>query len=110
MAFVGCWYTKWSSVANGFRYRRWGEDTEIAWTTVALIREIILYERPPILKGPASLLLPKIASKSYLVTTSDGQKFCFDGNSVAKIKRLGEMLHERAMALELPWETVRSAT
>jgi hypothetical protein len=78
----------------------------VLWPEVAVIRETLLYERPPILHGPARKLLPEMASKSYLLYTYEGEKFPFDGNSVKDIRRFGEALRAIAKREFLDWETV----
>jgi hypothetical protein len=91
---------------HGFRYRQGKATEEVPWSAVTSVRETILYERPPILKGPAKLLLPKLASRSYTVITKSGKKYSFDGNSIKRIKRFGALLHERVDQVGVPWETV----
>jgi hypothetical protein len=91
---------------NGFRYHEGRATEEVTWVSVASIRERILYERPPILKGPVKLLLPKMASSSYVVVTTNAKEYSFDGNSIRRIKRFGELLRERAGQAGVPWETV----
>ena len=106
------WLVRWrlahdvEMYENGFRYRASKNSEEITWDAVASIRETILYERPPVLKGPAKLLLPKVASKSYTVITISGKEYRFDGNSIKQIQRFGEMLREQAQIAGLTWETV----
>jgi hypothetical protein len=91
---------------NGFRHCSRRSVEEVLWTDVALIRENIVYERYPILKGPAKLLLPKVASTSYWVITTGGKEYRFDGDSIKGIKRFGKILRQQADRLSLPWETV----
>jgi hypothetical protein len=91
---------------NGFRYCSRQSVEEVFWADIDRIRETVLYERPPILKGPAKLLLPKLTSISYTVMTVSGKEYGFDGNSVKSIKRFGKLLREQADRLSLPWETV----
>ena len=56
--------------------------------------------------APAKLLLPKLASKGYTVTTKGGIDYSFNGDSVKKIKRFGELLRERADVAGISWDTV----
>lgn len=91
---------------EGFRYRQGKGCEEIPWSGVASVRQIVLYQRPPLLKGPAKLLLPEMASKSYVVTTKDGKDFSFDGDSVKNIKRFGKLLREQVDRAGVPWEVV----
>jgi hypothetical protein len=92
--------------AKGFRYCSRGSAEPVLWTNIGGIRETILYERPPILKGPAKLLLPKVASFRYLVVTNRGKEYSFDGNSIKSIERFGNILRAQAERLSLPFETV----
>lgn len=91
---------------DGFRYVSRRTDDEVRWNEIRAVQERIVYERPPVVKGPAQLLLPKIASVSYMVTAATGKDYDFDGNSVKAIKRLGNLLREEAKRHALPWTTV----
>lgn len=95
---------------DGFQFWKRGSAEEVRWTAVRLVRETIHYERPPILKGPAKLVLPKLASWSYSVTADTGTSYEFDGNSVKAIKRFGQLLRERTNAHSIPWEQVEVHT
>lgn len=105
-------YSRWLAAhrvevhANGFRYCSRQSAEDVPWAQVRRIRETILYERPPILKGPAKLLIPKVASTSYTVVTATDKEYGFDGNSVKAIGRLGGILRKVADRLSLSWETV----
>ncbi len=91
---------------NGYRYREGKHFDEVPWELITSIRETVVYERPPILKGPAKILLPKTSSRNYVVTVKSGKQYGFDCNSVRAIARFGELLHERAKSTGIPWETV----
>jgi hypothetical protein len=91
---------------NGFRYREGKNCEEVAWTAITSIRETVLYERPPLLKGPAKLLLPKLANKSYTVITKNGKEFAFTEESIKRLKHFEKLLRERAAVAGVPWETV----
>ena len=92
--------------AAGLRYFAEDIGEDVPWNEIAGIRETLLYERPPILKGPAQLILPKFVSAFFLVVTTSGRELRFDGNSIKGIRRFGEILREQAGRLDLPWETV----
>jgi Protein of unknown function (DUF3592) len=92
--------------ANGFRFGPQDSAEVALWTNVVRVRETILYERPPILKGAAKLLLPKIASASYVIVTKSGKEYGFDGNSIKEIQTFAQVLRDLANRLSLPWETV----
>jgi hypothetical protein len=90
---------------NGLRQCSRRSNEQILWCDVEKVRETILYERPPLLKGPLKLLLPKCSSASYTLVTPT-KEYSFDGNSIKAIKRFGDLLRERAQLTSLPWETV----
>lgn len=91
---------------EGFRYCSRQSTEGVLWASVSRIRETTSYERPPLLKGPAKLLLPEIANASYTIVAISGKEYVFDGNSVKAIKQFGEVLREQAKRLSLPWEMV----
>ena len=92
--------------ANGLRQVTPRSVSEVRWADVAAIRETVLYERLPLLKGPAKLLLPKIASRSYMVVTVAGAEHGFDGDSVRHLKRFGVALRAGADGAGVAWQTV----
>ena len=65
-----------------------------------------MYERPPVLKGPAQLLLPKVLSKSYVVTRKDEKEFQFDGNSIRGHDKLAEMIGAETVDRGVAWTIV----
>lgn len=79
---------------------------EITWSRVREIRESIVYERLPILKGPANLLTPKISSRDYMLLLDDGSELQFDGNSVKRIGRFAKLLRERAKVAGVEWVVI----
>jgi hypothetical protein len=89
--------------SEGLLYRDSAQMLAMFWEDIAAIKEIHLYERPPILKGPAKLALPKMKSKSYLVITSAGTEIGFDGNTVDRIHLLGDVLRKEATSRHIPW-------
>lgn len=91
---------------NGFRYCSRQSIDDVPWTDVSLVQETNRHERPPILKGPAKLLIPKVISTNYSVLTVAGKKYHFDGNSVKAIKRFGVLLRAEAYRLSISWETI----
>ncbi|MBI1344666.1 hypothetical protein GC163_00105 [bacterium] len=78
----------------------------IPWHNVTSVVETHLYERPPVLKGPAKLLLPKLMSKSYKLEVSDGEPFEFDGNSVQGHTTLAVLIQQKTRPLNVPWDIV----
>lgn len=95
--------------ADGFRYREGDACDDVPWSDIEGIREIVTYERPPVLKGPAALLVPKVASYSYAIVHKSGKTFHFDGNAVKNIKRFGAKLRECAEARQLGWQVVENS-
>ncbi len=91
---------------DGFRYGAGASADEVPWSDVVLIRELIRYERSPVLKFPARLLLPKLDRTSYAVTTAGGKAYYFGVNSVRGIRRFGAALREQATRSGVRWETV----
>ncbi len=95
--------------ANGIRVRpQYIMYEDIHWSEVSLIQETLSYKRPPILTFPASLLLPKVSSVSYIIFASNGKQYAFDGNSVKAIRRFGRILRERATIASVKWESLES--
>ncbi len=91
---------------DGFQMEIDGKDLSVRWDQIALIVETTVYERPPILKGPARLLLPEIASKRYtLVRNSANEALVFDGNTVKDIAQFGEILRGVAGLRAIPLTT-----
>ena len=108
MAFYARWLASHQLEvgANGFRRISRSSRDEVLWSEVDRITTCILYERPPILKGPLKLLLPQIASKSYQILTKSGQEHAFDGNDVNNLPRLEALLQQQAQSRGIPWGTV----
>jgi hypothetical protein len=92
---------------QGFRYHARHSTENVLWLDIIRITETVLHQRPPILKFPASLLLPKVASHSYTVATKFGKEYSVDGNSIKRIKHFGDVLRAQARRLSLRWETVQ---
>jgi hypothetical protein len=104
-------YIAWSLIArrvefcaNGFRYFTKGSVEEVSWAGVASIRQTVIYEKPPLLKGPAKALLPKMASSTYDVVTKSGKEYSFNGDSVKRFKKFIGLLREQAEKSGIPWE------
>lgn len=91
---------------GSFRSHFRGGVEDVPWSSVARVRQLVLYERPPILKGAAALILPKLMSTSYELTTTAGKHFVFDGDAVREIRRFGETLKPIAERHSVTWETV----
>lgn len=78
----------------------------VGWDDILAVRETHLFERPPVLKGVAKYALPKMMSKSYLLTLKDGDPFGFDGNSIKGHAKLARMIEEETSPRGIPWEVV----
>ena len=90
---------------GGFRYCSHRPAEDVLWSGVVRAKETILYERPPVLKGAAKFLVPKVASSNYTVVAASGKEYLFTGDSVGRIKQFGKLLRAHAEKLGLPWET-----
>jgi hypothetical protein len=78
----------------------------ISWDDIASVQENHLYERPPILKGPAQFVLPKMLSKSFIVKTKQGEPLTFDGTTIKGHVELAALIKERLDGRSIPWEIV----
>ena len=116
LAFVGYWILQLSLslIGNSITFYTEGfcsfageTELDVLWEEVVAISETVVYQRPPILKYPAILLLPKLASYSYLIEMTSRKTCSFDGNTVGKIKRLGLLLRTEARRRGIVWETFR---
>ena len=87
----------------GLLYREPGRAIPAFWEDIELVKEIHLLERPPVLKGPAQLLLPKLKSISYIVFTHEGTYMTFDGNTVNNLAPLGEALAREVKSRDIEW-------
>lgn len=92
--------------AGGFRCRFGQGVRAVRWSDIQQITETVVYERPPILTGPASLLLPKLADRTYWVTTRAGERFGFGRDQVKKFGKFGRLLKAAAEQHGLAWQTV----
>jgi hypothetical protein len=92
--------------ANGFRHRSRRFTEQVLWSEVASVRETIVEENLPLLKGPAKRALPAVESRSYSVVTKQGTEIIFDGNVVQPIRKFGLVLWNQATSRSVPWEIV----
>ena len=92
--------------ARGFAVSRRDRLDIFLWDQIGGLKEIHVYERPPVLKGPAQLLLPKVLSKSYVVTRKDEKEFQFDGNSIRGHDKLAEMIGAETVDRGVAWTIV----
>jgi hypothetical protein len=76
------------------------------WNQIAGVTETYVFERPPILKGPAQLLLPKVKSKRFLVTRKDEKQSVFDGNAIRSHELLAKFIKRQTDPLGIPWSIV----
>lgn len=82
---------------------RKGSQTYL-WNQIASVTETHIYERPPLLKGPAKLLLPKTQSKSYSVKRNDDEEFGFTATSLKGHEEFAEMIKTQIDGQGIPWE------
>ena len=78
-------------------------SADILWRTVILIRVRIVYERAPVLKGPAKYLLPETESRSYELFTLDEKEYFFNGTTTKNIGRFGKVLSQIAAREKIQW-------
>ena len=93
---------------DGLRYRKRATSDDVRWEEIARVREIVVYARPPIVKGPARMLLPEIANTSFVIVTKTGREHPSDGNSIKFIKRFGKAVREQTDPRSVPWDVVES--
>ena len=91
---------------NGFSVTQKGTTRVFLWDAIRAVTETHLYERPPILKGVASLALPKMKSKSFEITRKDEEKFNFDGTSINGHLKLADGIKAETDTRGIPWEIV----
>jgi hypothetical protein len=91
---------------DGFAVSRRDGQQIFTWLQIVSVKETHLYERPPLLKGPAKLLLPKMKSKSYLVRRDDHEEFAFDGNTLRRHEQFAEMIKAQLDGRGVLWEVV----
>jgi hypothetical protein len=91
---------------DGFAVTRRDGQQLFMWDRIVHVKETHMYERPPILKGPVTLLLPKMKSKSYSVRRDDQEEFAFDGNTLRGHEAFAELLKARVDGRNIPWEIV----
>ncbi len=92
--------------SDGFVVSRRDRQQVFPWDQIAYVKETHVYERPPVLKGPAKLMLPKIKSRRYLVRRDDEEEFTFDGNTLRYHVEFAEMLQAHLGGRNIPWEIV----
>jgi hypothetical protein len=88
---------------SGFRFYSHKGKEDILWSEIGLVREIVLYERLPILHDPLNYLLPRVVSRSYTLVTLSNKEYGFDVNRIKNIKKLSDLLHEEATKRSLLW-------
>ncbi len=106
-------YWMWSLVAlrvvcnhGGFSVVTRAGTENFLWCHIVYVRETHLFQRPPVLTGPAILLLPKIQSKSYILRTDDNREFAFDGNTIRRHNDFAKLIKIELIDQNIPWEIV----
>jgi hypothetical protein len=92
--------------SHGLSVTRKDETRVIAWPDIVSVQETHLYERAPLLKGVAKYALPKVLSKSFMLTTKDGEPFGFDGNTIKGHTMLADVIKKETDRRGIPWEIV----
>ena len=81
---------------NGFRYCSGRSVENVRWPDISLIQQTTVYQRLPLVKGPAKMLMPQVAETFYVVTLAGGKVYRFDRNTLSGLKALGRILREQA--------------
>jgi hypothetical protein len=92
--------------SHGLSVTRKDETRVIAWPDIVSVRETHLHERPPLLKGVAKYALPRVLSKSFMLTTKYGEPFGFDGNKIKGQVMLADVIKKETDRRSIPWEIV----
>jgi len=95
--------------AEGFYFSRQGADNVLAWDEISKVRETVLTEKLPLVKGAARHLMPTKASRSYTVVRRDGEEFYFDENVVPRTSLLAGPLSSAAKKHGFHWETTEKS-
>jgi hypothetical protein len=90
---------------DGFSFTRGGVEWVFAWDEIVEVRETVLHERLPLVKGPARRLMPTKTSRSYTVVRCDGEECYFDGNIIPHTSLLAGPLSNAADTHGFAWET-----
>jgi len=90
---------------DGFYFVRGGMESVFAWDDIAEVRETVLHEKLPLVKGAARKLMPTKTSRSYTVTRCDGKQFYFDDNVIERTSLLSGPLSSAAKNTGFAWET-----
>ncbi len=88
---------------NGFVTFSKTESHVFLWSKIASVQETHLFERPPLLKGAARVLMPTVTSKGFLVRRKDNQEFRFDGNTIRDHLELAEMIKKETDPQNILW-------
>lgn len=91
---------------NGFAVIEKKTSRIISWEEIESVRETHLYERLPLLKGPASHALPKLMNKIFMIRIKEHEPFGFDANTIKGHSQLAQMVKEETDRRNIPWEIV----
>lgn len=89
--------------ADGFCSKRKGVDTVFAWDEILEVRETILHQKLPLMKGAARRLMPTKTSRNYTVVRCDGEEFYFDENVIPRTSLLAGPLSGAARKHNFGW-------
>ena len=92
--------------ADGFAVSGRDEETSFNWAQIASVTETHLYERSPLVKGPAKLLLPQKKSTSFVIRRDDGGEFALDGNTLREHEAFADIIRSRLEGRGIQWDVV----
>jgi hypothetical protein len=90
---------------EGFYFTRGSGEIVFAWNEIREVRETVLSEKLPLVKGPALQLMPTKTSRNYTVVRCDGLEFYFDENVVPRTSLLAGPLASAARNVGFSWQT-----
>lgn len=93
---------------HGFRVMDGRETNEFLWHKIAAVEESHLYERPPVLKGPAKYVLPELKSRSFCIEYVDGRVFEFNANSLKGHSQFADIVKESTRSRGILWRIVET--
>jgi hypothetical protein len=91
---------------NDFYVGRRDKREIYTWDKIVSVRETVLTQHIPIVKGVARRAMPTTMNHSYVVLRSDGEEFAFNGTTVKGVKGLAGIIRRHTSKYEVPWEVV----
>lgn len=93
---------------HGFWYSARSKVRVFPWKEIASIKETVMHEKLPLVKGPARALMPTKTSSSYLVRRADGETFNLTASDTSGFGELAGMLKHKAEEMQIPWEIIET--